>query len=108
MYNEKSQQMKRVKTTFSYEDKNYEIILFYNERKATHFFNKELFKVQILKPFNKKISYIYPFPGVWGAMGMKDKKFYFNVLNDDYFNVFCKVFKVLKIDKLKVKNLITI
>jgi len=97
--------LKRAKIAFVYENENYELLLYYNEGKATHFFQKELFKVQILKPFNKEISYIYPFPGVWAAMGMRGKKFYFNGLNNDYFNILNKLFKVLKIDMSKIKNL---
>ena len=97
--------MKKVKIEFIYENENYELLVMYNEGKATSFIDKELFKIQILKPFNKNISYIYPFPGVWAAIGMKDKFFYSNGMNNDYFNILNKLFKVLKIDKLKIKNL---
>jgi len=61
--------MKRAGITFVYENVNYELLLFYNEGKATHFFQKELFKVQIFKPFNKEVSCIYPFPGVFYHCG---------------------------------------
>ncbi|AZV46114.1 hypothetical protein C3L23_02150 [Nautilia sp. PV-1] len=97
--------MKRARIIFVYEKENYELLLFYNEGKATHFFHKELFKIQILKPFNKEISYIYPFPGVWAAMGMKDKMFYLGNINNDYFNILNKMFKLLNIDKTKVRKL---
>jgi hypothetical protein len=97
--------MNRARIIFVYENVNYKLLLFYNEGKATHFFHKELFKVQILKPFNKNILYIYPFPGVWGAMGMRNKMFYFGNMNDDYFNILNKMFKLLNIDKTKVRKL---
>jgi hypothetical protein len=97
--------LKKAKITFIYENENYDLLLYYNEGKASNFFNKELFKIKIFKPSNKEILYTYPFPGVWAAMGLRGKKFYFNGLNNDYFNILSKLFKVLKIDISKIKNL---
>ena len=38
-------------------------------------------------------------------MGMKDKMFYLGNINNDYFNILNKMFKLLNIDKTKVRKL---
>jgi hypothetical protein len=97
--------MKAAKITFNYENKNYKLILFYNEGKVTSFIHKQLFKIIVLEPFEKEISYFYPFPGVFAAVTMSDKKFYLGEPNDEsYLNILNKMFAKMKIDISKLKD----
>jgi hypothetical protein len=97
--------MKAAKITFNFQNKNYKLILFYNEGKVTSFIHKQLFKIIVLEPFEKEITYFYPFPGVFAAITMYDKKFYLGEPNDkNYLNILNKIFEKIKIQTSKLKN----
>ena len=83
------------------------LILFYNESKVTSFIHRQLFKIIVLEPFKKEIIYFYPFPGVFAAVTMSDKKFYLGEPNDkSYLNILNKMFANMKIKISKLKILI--